>query len=134
MPTTADWTRIRELFDAAVELPPADRRAFVERETAGDGAVRSEVESLLASFDLSGSFLEDAGRELVRDALEQGAATLTGMRVGAYEVGRLVGHGGMGDVYEGRRADAEFEKVVALKFLRGGFASEAAVRRLRNGN
>ena len=38
---------MEEIFSAAVELPEADRAAFLERECGGNTALRTEVESLL---------------------------------------------------------------------------------------
>ena len=42
------WERLQELFTRAVELPPGERDAFVERETIGDAGLRDELLELLA--------------------------------------------------------------------------------------
>ena len=42
------WQRVRSLFEAAVERPPAERASFLAAETVSDEALRREVESLLA--------------------------------------------------------------------------------------
>ena len=47
--TGQDFARVKEIFLQACELPPADRRVFLERACNGDAAVQREVESLLAS-------------------------------------------------------------------------------------
>jgi non-specific serine/threonine protein kinase/serine/threonine-protein kinase len=53
-------------------------------------------------------------------------------RLGAYEIDREVGRGGMGVVYAAHRADAEYDKLVALKIVHwSGLPGEAA-RRFRN--
>jgi len=51
------WAQIREVFHAAVELPPSERAAFLER-TCPDPATRREVESLLKSHEDAGDLLE----------------------------------------------------------------------------
>ncbi|MEQ1693036.1 MAG: serine/threonine-protein kinase, partial [Gemmatimonas sp.] len=53
----------------------------------------------------------------------------SGSRVGAYVIGRKIGEGGMGSVFEGARADQSYEGRVAIKTLRGGFAGAALARR-----
>ncbi|MCI0392653.1 MAG: protein kinase, partial [Acidobacteria bacterium] len=45
---------------------------------------------------------------------------LIGRRLGAYRVTRLIGHGGMGAVYEAARADDQFDQQVAVKIIKRG--------------
>ena len=52
-----DLNRIRTLLFAAFELPPADRRAFVDREAAEEVAVRAELIELLILDPLAAGFL-----------------------------------------------------------------------------
>jgi len=49
MPASASKTqrRERELFNAALELPPARRAAYLKRACAGDITLRKRVEALL---------------------------------------------------------------------------------------
>src|SRR5690606_27146926 len=56
----------------------------------------------------------------------------TGVRLGPYEIGRRIGTGGMGTVYEAVRADDQYHQRVAIKLLRREVEGEAATRRLRN--
>src|SRR5215212_4835300 len=52
--------RLKDLFDRAAELPDtAGRAAFLDRECAGDAALRERVEALLRAHDAAGSFLAD---------------------------------------------------------------------------
>jgi eukaryotic-like serine/threonine-protein kinase len=46
--TPERWQRAQELFAEALERPAAERSAFLERECAGDEALRAELQSLLA--------------------------------------------------------------------------------------
>ena len=49
------WRRVEELFHAALERDPSERRAFLEQVCGGDGELLSDVSSLLAresGFDL----------------------------------------------------------------------------------
>ena len=47
-----------------------------------------------------------------------------GDRIGPYRLTRLVGHGGMGAVYEAVRDDDQFQQQVAIKLIKGGMDSD----------
>lgn len=49
----------RTIFLAALDIAdPAERRAYLERTCAGDGALRRQVEALLAAHQREGDFLD----------------------------------------------------------------------------
>ena len=52
-------------------------------------------------------------------------------RIGPWDIERELGHGGMGTVYLGRRADEEFERRAAVKLVRRGMDSDFILRRFR---
>ncbi|MBL8230548.1 MAG: protein kinase [Bryobacterales bacterium] len=114
-PADTQWQKIEELFAAAVELPDAERRAFVDRETAGNPGLRAQLEELLAHAG-------DAPSRIAQtiEAVAQSAApdTWAGQRFGPYRLIREIGRGGMGMVFEAERDDAEYRKRVALKIGR----------------
>ena len=56
--TDERWPRVKALFQAAVERPPAERDAFLAAATGDDDALRQEVASLLTSDTSNVSFLE----------------------------------------------------------------------------
>ena len=111
----APWSRVEALLDRALDLAPADRGAFLDREAGASGPLRAELDSLLAAHDGAGDFFERAARSFAPpDPLGPGA------RVGPYRVEGQIGAGGMGAVYRAARADGSFERAVALKVLRPG--------------
>lgn len=56
---------------------------------------------------------------------------VAGARLGAYELVRPIGAGGMGAVWLARRADGLFERDVAIKLIKRGMDTDAVVRRFR---
>ncbi len=126
------WRRIEELFHQAADLVPAERAAFLDRACAGDQGFRHEVESLLAADAPQDRFLQaavaQAAERLPADPDE--GTELIGQRVGRYSIAHLIGKGGMGSVYHAVRDD-EFRMEVALKLLKRGTDTEAALSRFR---
>jgi eukaryotic-like serine/threonine-protein kinase len=119
---TERWRRLETLFDEAVKQPLQNRVAFVERVTGGDAEMRVELLSLLTASDAASGFLEKPGEQRI----EEGSAVATlsaGARVGAWRIVRLIGRGGMGEVYEAERADGQFEQRAAIKLAQPGSAA-----------
>jgi non-specific serine/threonine protein kinase/serine/threonine-protein kinase len=112
--------RLRELFDDVVATPPEARQARLEALTAAAPDLREALARLLAAHDAAGTFLEHGVAGL------QGppGPDVTGRRLGAYEIGREIGRGGMGTVYLATRVDDQYRKTVAIKVLRGALDRE----------
>lgn len=118
--------RIEALFHAALDRPANARSAFVDDACGGDTELRRAVLSLLTA-DESRNFILDVP---VCDSVLQSASTrslMCGQRVGAYEIVRLVGAGGMGNVYEATQDRPH--RSVALKLLRTAIATDSEQRR-----
>jgi serine/threonine protein kinase len=107
------WQRVRELFDAALEMELPNRVAFFEKECAGDEALRREVETLLSSHDNAEAFLERPAYEAAAALFE--SESLVGQRIGPYLVAQKIGEGGMGVVYLAE--DSRLDRAVAIKAL-----------------
>ena len=127
-----DWSQIKELFHAAVELTPHDREAFLRSNRAGSDEVRREVAALLSAHESAGDFIQqpalvDVG--LVADDESNRSAAVTGQQIGSYRIIRELGRGGMGAVYLAARADESFDKQVALKLIKRGMDSDAIIKR-----
>jgi eukaryotic-like serine/threonine-protein kinase len=128
--------RVRALFDAALEEPTASRGDYLARACGDDVPLRAEVESLLEALERGGDTWDRPGDTLLASALsrpvpDEDDGAVIGRRIGVYEITRLIGYGGMGAVYEGARADDEYHKRVAIKFLRRGMEGDLAIRRFR---
>jgi serine/threonine protein kinase len=126
------WGQLKELFRTAIKYEPPQRAAFLDQACASDPALREEIESLLTSHDESETFIETpAFVNTVSAITESPPEQIEGRRIGTYQLVREIGRGGMGTVYLARRADEQYEKLVAMKVLRRGMDTEDIVRRFR---
>ena len=122
--TPEQWALAKSLFGEAIELAPSERAALLDAR-AGDPAVRAEVESLLASHDAAGSFIDVPALLPSAPAGEPREGAL----IGPYRLERRLGQGGMGAVYLAARADDAFRKRVALKIIKRGMDTDEIVAR-----
>ncbi|MEO0603241.1 MAG: WD40 repeat domain-containing serine/threonine-protein kinase, partial [Myxococcota bacterium] len=111
---TPHWKAIKQVFAEVEALPEEARAAFLA--DLSDRAVAEEVAALLEHASPEGSTL----REVVVEAAEALRTTsdAEGQMLGAYRLVRELGRGGMGLVWLAERADAQFDKRVAIKLLR----------------
>jgi serine/threonine protein kinase/tetratricopeptide (TPR) repeat protein len=122
------WERVEALLDALLELPAADRAAFLDRECGGDVELHAEVGRLLAACESPDLFPDQPAALFAAPLLASdrsgaaeaagGSATPAGGRIGVFRVVRELGRGGMGAVFLAERDDGEFEQRVAIKLLR----------------
>lgn len=126
--TTAQrWQRVKTILADALEHPsPEDRIAYLERSCEGDTTLMREVEELLA---LSTENLDELADQTPVAFTRPALAQPIGRRIGAYEIVREIGRGGMGAVYLAKRADGQFEKEVAIKLLKRGTDTDEILRR-----
>ncbi|MEZ6317846.1 MAG: protein kinase [Phycisphaerales bacterium] len=125
------WHRAEELFQRAMQLPADERERFVESQCRADSELLTEVLSLLRAAEIESTFIERPATDAIlsADADPGSDDGLVGGRIGPFEAVRLIGIGGMGKVYEGRRADGQFDQRVAIKVLRTDLGSGLVRRR-----
>lgn len=130
--TPARLQEVRVLFERALELDsPSERDRFLLEATRNDPSLLPEVRSLLAALERAPDTLPHFVASQLAKALNDRGRDNVGSRLGSYELVRRIGAGGMGEVYEGVRADDQFRKRVAIKLLRPGVEGDLAIRRFR---
>jgi len=102
--TDSKWERLHELFSRGVDLPIAEREAFVLRELPDDPALREELLGLLAcdTGKSTGPLTTALGVALDATTRDWRRAML-GKIVGNYKLTGVLGHGGTGTVYQAER-------------------------------
>src|SRR6266545_1902952 len=126
-----EFRRLRDIFESALERPPAERSRYVERVCAGDAILIGEVERMLRA-DAEPHRILDASVLLPAEQREthnipldtQPTALEAGRRVGPYEIVSFLAAGGMGEVYRAR--DTRLKRDVALKILPESVAADRA--------
>jgi len=110
------WQQVNYLFHSALDQPSETRTAYLNDVCRNDDSLRLEVESLLAAHEQTTDFIESPAFEIAPELLVNGGpGALVGERVGHYLIERLIGVGGMGEVYLAR--DIQLGRKVAVKFL-----------------
>ena len=117
--------KVAEVFQAALELPPERRAGFLESACLTHDELRAEVESLLSAHEEAGDFIEDSASDVAASLFEESRPK----QVGQYKIEKLLGAGGMGEVYLAE--DIRLNRKVAIKFLTpDSVNNEQAKRRL----
>src|SRR3989442_1150026 len=129
--TPERWQQVKQIFQSALERNPAERSAFLNQACADDPALRSQVESLIASHDQAGDSIEAMAAEAATEMLDDDqAGSIVGKQISHYQVGSRIGRGGMGEVFLAH--DTSLGRKVALKLLRSDFTrNEERLRRFR---
>lgn len=114
---THDWLQLSALLDELLDLDGDDRsRRLRELEESAPATAKRLREML----DLDAQNIDFLAQPLVEES-EPGPRVDD--HIGPYTLLRSLGEGGMGQVWLAARSDGMFERKVALKLLRPGYAS-----------
>jgi serine/threonine protein kinase len=110
--TPERWRQVTEMFHAALARDVSARAGYLDQACADDGALRQEVEAMLAAHAERGDgFLATSPR------------LAAGTMIGPYRVAGLIGSGGMGEVY--KAIDTNLKRSVAIKVLPASVLADA---------
>ena len=103
---TDSWQDLQDIFEEVCALDDDSRRTVLDARCAGNPELRSDAERLVRAYDEE------------RAANADSRAAAAGRRFGAWQTVRLLGRGGMGEVWLAERADGQHEQKAALKSSR----------------
>jgi eukaryotic-like serine/threonine-protein kinase len=104
------WKQVDALLEQALEQPPEEREAFVIKASQDNPVLREEVLSLLRAQSQAAQFMERSAMKVAAQALADDSklttviTSLVGQEIGTYKIEKLLGAGGMGEVYLARRS------------------------------
>src|SRR5208282_3534085 len=118
------------IFDAAIELPPAQRATWLQEACAGDETLRQRVEALLRAHELAGKFMDSPARILKPETirLELPPSEKVGDKIGHYKLLQQIGEGGCGVVYMAEQ-EVPIRRRVALKVIKLGMDTKSVIGR-----
>jgi serine/threonine protein kinase len=107
---------IETIFSDLVVLDIVKREAALKKLNKQQPALVAEVESLLLAAEEAKDFLSYSPVSAFSE-LEPDEKSWIGLKIGAYQIIRELGRGGMGTVFLAERADGEYQKQVAIKIV-----------------
>ncbi len=123
-PSPDFWQQVRALIAATAELPPQQRAAFLDAHCGADSTLRTEVEAgirgAVTTLTPSAPLTTRADQTSAWNGGADASDGLIGARLGHWMVVDVLGSGGMGTVYLGRRVAGDFDQDVAIKVLHLG--------------
>jgi serine/threonine protein kinase/Flp pilus assembly protein TadD len=120
--TPEQWQRLQELFDEVTQKPLADRQTALRRveETVKDPSLLEELRRLVEHAEPDAEFLRPIQAKVAGCAIQVGEVV-----AGRFEIVRLIGRGGMGQVFEAR--DRKLDEQVAIKVIAPEFVRDAGL-------
>ena len=119
LPQELSTKQVRELFNAAYELPESEQEVWIASQVSHSPKTREAAMRLLRGSRRAGGFLSEPILHAHPDPQREG------MQIGAYRITRELGAGGMGVVYLCERIDGMYQRRLALKVLRSTHNSAA---------
>jgi serine/threonine protein kinase/tetratricopeptide (TPR) repeat protein len=130
------WRRLNTMLEAALALSRDERDRYIAHECRGDELLQAELLELIALDDDKTGGLRSAIDASVKQAIAPQSAgqpqTLSkGDRIGQFEIQRLLGSGGMGEVYEALQLEP-VKRTVAIKVIRNGSQDPSVMARFES--
>ncbi|MFZ1806967.1 MAG: serine/threonine-protein kinase [Cyclobacteriaceae bacterium] len=113
---------LEDVYEKCLELDETEREAYVEQVCKNNEPLRAILTQMLLNGENSVLHFQELQQTIVAGILPDHRPTMNeGEMVGKYRILRLLGSGGMSNVYLAERSDGEFEQQIAIKcFLSSG--------------
>ncbi|MEO5815800.1 MAG: serine/threonine-protein kinase [Gemmatimonadaceae bacterium] len=111
----ARWSVLEPLLDAALELEPSRRSAFVDEACSTDAALRAEITALILACERGQRLLSTPATVAFAPLLAESTPPLPDQLGGRYHIVREIGRGGMATVH--LADDPKHGRQVAVKVL-----------------
>ncbi len=123
---------LNELLDQVLELPPAERAAWLAKIPAACDDLKPHLQDLLSRVAAieTADFLGSLPRFAGPPAAGQGPGSEAGTLVGPYRLLRELGRGGMGSVWLAQRSDGLINRSVALKLPHASWPQAELAQRM----
>jgi hypothetical protein len=112
---TERFNKLRTLFYRALELPEDEREPFLRQTCQSEEDILSEVLTLLDAHKKESHSISPP--EVLSPSVLSQSPQPPNYRIGYYKLERLLGRGGMGEVWQAVRDDGTFRKTVAIKIM-----------------
>lgn len=121
------FLRLKQIFNTLVELPENERGDYLDLQRDIDDETRRQLEDLLRA---DGRHANATARR-VSEVKAATTSSWIGQKIGGFRVERVLGHGGMGNVYLAERVDGGAVQKVAIKTLHAWRLDSAGLARFR---
>jgi len=126
------WKLIDQILDELLDSSASQSETILTNRCGADLGLRLEVEELLAATEKASDFMEVSMLESASEVFDlETTESLIGKRVGNYRLLKLIGRGGMGNVFLASRDDEEFRKTVAVKLVNPLWSDDEMAQRFR---
>ena len=130
LPDTHTLRHLNALLEAALDLPPEQRHAWLATLAPAQQSLLPQLRALLARAELeTDDFLRHGAHELLGQ--QPLPDDVPGDVIGPYRLVAELGHGGMSTVWRAQRCDGGLQREVALKLPHAGWAHGIALRMAR---
>lgn len=122
------WQQVAPYLDQALDLPAAERDAWLELLAGENPQIATALRGLLDGWRLveANRFLDQPLSVVLTPPTER-----SGEQIGAYTIDSLIGRGGMSEVWLAHRHDGRFTGQVAIKFLQARTTTAGLADRFR---
>jgi hypothetical protein len=119
-PSSSRWEEVKDAFQEILDAPLEDRQRLLTAMDSRDPCLSASVRQLLDELEEAGDFLE------LDDDDDRPVFAPSDRLAGRFVITRLIGAGGMGEVYEAY--DETLQETVAIKTMRRVLLQSDAAR------